>query len=49
MQREFSYGCSSGSSRAMGSSIGCSSAKDVGREGLASVQGPMPDNQGDAQ
>ena len=49
MQREFPYRCTSGSGNAMGSSTGCSSAKDVGRGGLASTQGPMLDNQGDAQ
>ena len=47
MQRELSHRCNSGSSRAMGSNTGCSSAEDVGQEGLASAQGPMPDDQGD--
>ena len=49
MQRELPYRCSSGSGRAMGNNTGCSSVEDVGRGGLASVQGPMLDNQGDAQ
>jgi len=49
MQRELSYRCNSGNGRAMGSNIRCSSAEDVGQGGLASAQGPMPDNQGDAQ
>ena len=47
MQRELSYGCSSGSGRSMGSGIGCNNAEDVGQGGLASAQGPMPDDQGD--
>ena len=49
MQRELSYRCSSGNGRAMGSSTGCSSAEDVGQEGLASTQVPMLSNQDDAQ
>ena len=48
MPRELPYRCS-GSARVMGSSTGCSSAKDVGRVGLASTQVPVSDNQGDAQ
>ena len=47
--RELLYGCNSGSGKAMGSSTGCSSAKDVGRGGLASAQVPVLNNQGDAQ
>ena len=35
MQRDLLYGCSGGSGRAMGNSIGCNSAEDVGRGGLA--------------
>lgn len=49
MQRELSYRCNSGSSRVMGSSTECSSAKDVGQRGLASTQGPMSDDQDDTQ
>ena len=49
MQRELLYGCSNGSGRAMGSNTGCNSAKDVGQGDLASAQGSMLDNQGDAQ
>ena len=43
------YKCSSGSGRAMGNSIGCNSAEDVGQEGQASVQVPMLDDSSDAQ
>jgi len=44
MQRKLSYRCSSGSGsgRTMGSSTGCSSAEDVGKEGLTSAQVLMP-------
>ena len=49
MQRELSYGCSSGRDRAMGNSTGCSNAEDVGWGGLASAQGPAPNDQGNAQ
>ena len=49
MQRELSYRCSRGSSRVMGSNIGCNSVEDVGQGGLASTQGLMLDDQGDTQ
>lgn len=49
MQRELSYRCNSGSGRAMGNSIGCNIAEDVGQGGLASTQVPVPDDQSDAQ
>jgi len=39
--------CSNGIGKVMGSVTGCNSAKDVGQGGLASAQGPMPDDQGD--
>ncbi len=49
MQRELSYGCSSGSGRAMDSNTGCNSAEDIGWGGLASAQGSVPDDQGNVQ
>jgi len=49
MQREFSYGCSSGIGRFMGSSTRCSSAEEVGQGVLASTQVLVPYNQSDAQ
>jgi len=49
MQRELLYGCSSGSGRAMDSSIGCNSADDVGRGGVASAQVSMLYNQCNVQ
>lgn len=45
---ELSYRCSSGSGRDMGSSTRCNSAEDVGQQGQASTQVPVPDDQGDA-
>jgi len=47
MQRESLYTCSNG--RAIGNNTGCNGAEDVGHGGLASVQGSMPDDQGDTQ
>ncbi len=44
-----SYRCNSGSGRTMGSSTRCSSAEDVGKEGLASAQVPMSDDQSNTQ
>lgn len=49
MQRELSYRCSSGSGRTMGSNTRYSSAKDVGQDGLASAQVPIPDDQSNTQ
>eukprot|EP00253_Pinus_taeda_P010353 PITA_10353 len=49
MQRELLYRCSSGSGKAMANSTGCSSVEDVGQQGQASAQVPVPDDQGDVQ
>ena len=40
---------SNGSGRIMGTCTGCSSAEDVGQEGLALAQVPMPENQSNTQ